>query len=263
MSLAIKFGDTNDPFSLAGALYFDAVTAFDRDYSGRVTEHPLEAGAMITDHFVSNNAKYKIAGVFSGVDFSNIPSTVTIDGQPLMNANPAPSAVQVQDGNNSLLRTFTPAVLEQFFGQMMPTVTMDQSPRLNFSSMIEDFLREILTGLYYNSKREKWENRITPAVLYEMEGATPVRPVQDLVLTSVNISEDQDSGDALILTMTLEKVNYVTSEKAEAPKAEGKTGRQVEETKNKGNKPAPTNDPKNPPNEPNTVIGEINKGKNL
>ena len=261
MSLAIKFGDTNDPFSLAGALYFDAVTAFDRDYSGKVTEHPLEAGAMITDHFISNNAKYRIAGVFSGVDFSNIPSMVSIDGSPLMNSNPAPSPVSVQD--TSLIRKFTPAVLEQFFGQMMPSVQMDQSPRLNFSSMIEDFLREILTGLYYNSKREKWENRITPAVLYEMDGATPVRPVQDLVLTSVNISEDQDTGEALILTMTFEKVNYVTSEKADAPKAEGATGRQTSEKKDKGNKPAPPNDPKNPPNNPSTVLGEIEKGRNL
>lgn len=258
MSLAIQFGDSSDPFSLAGAIYFDAVTQYSRDYSGKVTEHPLEAGALVTDHYVSNNPKFSISGVISNVDFSNIPSQITVNGESVINNNKQPSPVKVTDMSG--IRKYVPGVLDQFFGRTMPIVEMDNDERVNFKYYIEDFFAQLLAGLYWNQKRQKYENRMTTAILWEVDSkGVPVRPLGDLVCTACQINEDEETGDAMILSVNLEQVIFVTSEKAQAPKPrKGPVARKAEEKKDKG--PVST-DVKNPPNERATVSGELEKAK--
>lgn len=257
MSLVIKFGDSKNPNSISGAIYFDAVTRYGRDYSGKVTEHPLEAGAQITDHYISNNPKFSISGVISSVDFSNIPSQLSIDGEGVINNNAQPAAVSVKDMSG--VKKFLPDVAAQFFGKKKPEVTMDMNQRVNYKYMIEDFLAEILSGLQWNPKRQKLENKMTLAVLYEMVLGIPARPLRDLVCTSVNIDEDEETGDALILTVTFEQVMFVKSNTAKAPPKP--KGKKATDTKDKGNKPAPVNDVKNPPKDKPTVMGELDKAK--
>lgn len=236
MSLAIKFGDPTDPSSVSGAVYFDAVTDFKKDWSGRVTEHPIEAGASITDHFVSNNPKIKIKGVISHVDFSSIPQTLSLDGEPVLNSNARPDAVQV--GNlGSVLRNVVPASISQFLPNISPNVIVDGKSRTNHKDSIELMMREMLNGLYFNQERQRWENRMTTTILYEIIGGSAANPIQDLVVTSFDVDETVETGSALFVDMTLEQVRFVTLEKAEAPKAQrgSATARATASTKNKGN----------------------------
>lgn len=259
MSIAIRFGDTSDPSVLSGAIYFDAVTQYSKNLSGRVTEHPLEAGASITDHFISSNPKYDITGFISSVDFSNIPSVLLLDGEGVINNSPQPSPVSVQD--IGALRRFIPGVLDQFFGQTSPSIQMERSERMNYKLSIENFFEILMSGLSYNEKRKKWENRMTTATLYELQGSTAIKPIPDLVVVSVRVEEDEETGDSLPLSISLEKVNFVTLEKAEAPKAQKNTPteRGAADKTQMGSKPSTVNDPKNPPNDSPTVIGEIEK----
>jgi len=261
MSLAIKFGSSTDPAVLSGAIYFDAVTKYSKDFSGRVTEHPLEAGASISDHYISSNPKYSISGVISSVDISNIPSMIKIDDQEVMNNSEEPLPVSVED--TSGLRKFLPGVLDQFFGQVKPTVRLDDSERMNYKMSFENFFELLMSGLAYNEKRKKWENRMTTATLYEMQGFTPVKPIPNLVVTSIKLDEDEESGDALFVSMTLEHVNFVTLEKAEAPKPQKNTSteRGASEKTQMGNKPGTVDDVKNPPNDRTSVQGELEQAR--
>lgn len=221
MSLAIKFGDDTDKSSLSGAIYFDVVTSYKKSLAGKVTSHPIEAGASISDHFISENQKFSISGVITSVDFSSIPGMLKItdpDDFDKINANVRPQAVMVSSGITSLAQ-FLPDVVTQFLGNTLPSVVVDPTPRINYKQQIESFMKDLLTGLYYNEGRGKWENRMTLATLFDIEGNTAVNPIDNLVVTSFSVNEDADTGDSLEFDMSLEKVMFVTLEKAEAPKA--------------------------------------------
>lgn len=253
MSLAIKFGDSSDQNSISGAIYFDAVTSYKKDFSGKVTEHPIELGAKVSDHYVSNNPKYKISGVISHVDLSPISSMVILEGEPVLNANMQPQAVMVEN-LGSTLREFIPDSIAQFLPNISAGAIMDQAERVNHRDSISLLLKELLNGIYYNEDRKKWENRMTTTTLYEMDGISPKNPIQDLIVTNCSINESVDTGDALVLELSLEQVRFVTLEKAEAPKPAKGTQKGAAETKNKGNAPST---PRSAEQEKPTVIGNI------
>lgn len=235
MSLALKFGDVADPAALSGVIYFDAVTSYSRDFSGRVTSHPIEAGASITDHFISNNPVINISCIISSVDLTSLGTRIQIDGQTPMNASRQPIPVSIAS-LGGLIREMTPGVISQFFPKLLPTVNMDQNSKEDFGPAISKFLEEILSGLQFNAERKRWENRMVTATLYELENGFPTNPLDDLVVTKFVKREDENTGDAFIADLTLERVNFVTLEVAEAPKVEKgtPTARKTGDTKNKG-----------------------------
>ena len=236
MSIAIKFGDETNENSLAGVLYVDATTDFSREYSGKVTEHPIEAGASVTDHFISSNPRIKISGVFSHVDFSQYPKNIKIDdNQLVINSNSRPNAVNASDIGTSLSR-FIPGAISQFLPNIPVNVSIDATARVNYRDFIETFMRELITGLYYNKDREKWENKMTPSTIYVVENGIPLPFMQDLILVNFSVKEDADTGEALFFDASFEKVNFVTLEKAEAPKPQRNTAdsRATSKTENKG-----------------------------
>jgi hypothetical protein len=130
---------------------------------------------------------------------------------------------------------------------------------MNWKEFVEDLLEDILSGLYWNPIRQRWETRMMLSTIYEIQNQTALRPIRDLAIVSAKCEEDEESGDALFLTMNFEKVTFVKSEKAEAPKAQGSVKRSTDPKVDKGNKPAPVNDPKQPPKERATVQGELDK----
>ena len=254
MTLAIKFGDTQREDSISGVLFFDAVTEFSKTYSGNTTEHPIESGALITDHFISDNPVFEIKGVFSHVDFSPTPSIITIDGEPPLNQNPAPFQSYI-NGGNSLLERFLPTSVNQFLTLGSGSVVMDNFSRNNFNRDIEELVYQLVNGVRWNSERDRWELNTTTATLYEVEGNTATNPRGDLVLTNFKVNEDADSGDAMIFSMTLVQVMFVTSQDAEAPKVNtgNADGRKQTSTKDKGTQP--TTEMGSPDTERITVIG--------
>lgn len=264
MSLAIKFGDSQDANAVSGVIYFDAVTEYSKDYGGRVTEHPIEAGASVSDHFISANPKFRISGIISSVDFSSIPSSLMLDGEPVLNNGSTPTSVSVVDLGG--LTQYLPGVVTQFLPSIPPTIVVDPSGRTNYKMSVEILLEKLLSGLYYNEERKRFENRMTPTTLFEMQGNTPTRPIQDLIITRFSSKEDADSGDALMIELALEQVRFVTLEKVDAPKAQkgSPTARATSEKKNKGNATTTTGPlssaPISPPSR-QTTRGELESGR--
>ncbi|MNG04834.1 hypothetical protein D3C84_879950 [compost metagenome] len=93
-----------------------------------------------------------------------------------------------------------------------------------------------MDGLKYNSKTNKLESYITLVELYEFDGVNIRDIISDLVITSVRIREDANTGDALYIDLTLEKVQFATLEKSELPKDVQKSLKsKIDSKKNKGN----------------------------
>lgn len=234
MTIAIKFGDTANKTSITGVIYLDVVTSYRRQYGGKVTEHPLEAGASITDHYIANNKKFNIDGVITGVDFSTFDSNFTIDGETIFNRNENRTPVSIPD--TPLIDKFIPDVIQQFISQSSPTPVLSGTAK-NYNKEIEQGFSTILHGLYYNEDRKKWENRMTLVTLYELEGSAIVNTIENLAVTSFTVTEDAQSGEGLNFSMTLEQVTFVKLENAEAPSpAPGsRTARATTEKTNTGN----------------------------
>jgi hypothetical protein len=216
MSLAIKFGDNDDPNQLSGFIYFDVVTKYAKHLTGKVTSHPLDAGANITDHYISENPKFSIVGVISSADISGIPSQILVDGESPLNVNPQTGAVIVNDTFSGLLQ-FSSNVTSQFSNSRAESVTVDSTQRTEFREQINSLITKLMTGLVYNEQEKKLRNRMTLITLYEFVGDILNIESDDLVMTSCSFEEDPDSGIGLYVTMTLEQVSFVTLQKTELP----------------------------------------------
>lgn len=217
MSLAIKFGDNNDPNQLSGFIYFDVVTKYSKQLSGKVTSHPLDAGANITDHYISENPKFSIVGVISSADISGIPSKILVDGESPLNVNPQTGEVIVNDSFSGVLN-FIPDVSAQFMPSKPETVTIDSSQRTDYRDQINTLISKLMTGLVYNEQEKKLRNRMTLITLYEFANEILAVESDNLVMTSCSFEEDPESGTGLFVTMNLEQVSFVTLQKTELPK---------------------------------------------
>lgn len=236
MSIAIKFGDLSDPNQhTRGFIYLDATTDYGKNFQGRVTSHPVESGVSVSDHFVVDNPQFRVSGVISGADLSAIPSQLFIEGETVMNANPQPPAAIINDLGTSL-RRLIPDSIEQFIPNQVPEVIGGNSPRVDFKTEIEQFLEMVISSTYYNEQRRRWENRMTLATLYEVDGSSLGRSIPNLVMTNYSTRENVESGNSLTLEISLEQVRFATLESAEAPAPQrgSDTAKAASKTKDKG-----------------------------
>lgn len=217
MSLAIKFGDNNDPNQLSGFLYFDVVTKYSKQLTGKVTSHPLDAGANITDHYISENPKYNIVGVISSADISGIPDKITVDGETPLNINRQGGPVIVNDSFTGVLN-FQSDVNSQFRTSQAESVSIDSTQRTDYRDQINTLIQKLMTGLIYNEQEKKLRNRMTLITLYEFQDEILTIESDDLVMTGCTFEEDADSGSGLFITMSLEQVSFVTLQKTELPR---------------------------------------------
>lgn len=216
MSLAIKFGNENNTNELSGFIYFDVVKTFTKSYTGTVTKHPVDSGASITDHFISNNATIQIEGVISYLDFSGIPYLISVDGERPLNAQQIPDAISISDIGGGL-KEYLESVASEFYDTSGNTVTSGGSTRTDYKGQIISLLEQVMSGIVYDSATGKNKNRMTLITLYEFDGYNITSQVSDLVMTSFVAQENAESGDALVFSMGLEKVRFVTLDKTEVP----------------------------------------------
>lgn len=236
MTIALKIG--NEDSQVQGFIYLDAVTRYDKDLSGKVTSFPVDSGANISDHYIANNPKFTIEGVVSDVDITGGSALVSLDNQKPLNSRNAPTTVQITPQQSAL--QFLPASVKQFFERSNSAVAVDAFTQTNIP-VVEMLFEELMRGTYYNSADNRWRHKMTPTTLYEMDGANFSNAKTDLIITDVAFSEDPDSGDALRISLTLEKVRFVTLEVTEVGK-NAKTGaqRKLGGTKDKGSPATPS-----------------------
>lgn len=218
MTIALKIGDEDS--QVKGFIYFDAVTVYTKTLGGKVTSFPVDSGVNISDHFIVNNPKFTIEGVISGADISGISDKVQINGEKPMNARPLPKTPLIEDEGTGLLK-FLPSALKQFVSSSDTKVSTFAT--MNTSApAVEGFLDSLMSGTYYNAADKRWRNKMTITTLYEMYGQNFSNAHTDLVITDVSRSETVENGEALFLSITLEKVRRVVLEKTEMTKKANK-----------------------------------------
>lgn len=236
MTIALKIGAQDS--QIQGFIYMDAVTAYTKSLSGKVTSFPVDSGANIADHFISNNQKFTIEGVVSDVDVTGVSDMISIDDQKPLNAKPKPTTPYIQ-GHEAALQ-FLPSTVKQFFERSSAFVGAEGATQSNIPS-IEMLLEELMRGIYYNQAENRWRNKMTTTILYEMSGSNFVNAKTDLIITDVSFKEDPDSGDALFISLSLERVRFLNIDQTDIPRlAKTSVKKKVSGTDKKGSPTCPT-----------------------
>ena len=219
MSLGIKWGDPQKLDEPSGFIYLDSVTAYSQDYRGQVTKHPVDSGASISDHFIKENPIFTISGIVSGTDISGVPWTITDqEGNKPVNAQEQPISISLNSSSSGLLQ-YLPNSIGQFLSVSTPSVEVFGNTRTDptYEIVVKDLLKGILSGIKYNAKKDKVESNIQLVAIYEFDKANIRDIIDNLVITSFRVREDQDTGDALFLDLTLEQVTFASLERVELP----------------------------------------------
>ena len=216
MSLAIRWGEREDPNG--GFIYFDAVKSYSQDYSGKVTQHPIDSGASITDHFVKNNSRFTVSAVITGVDISTGTYLIQdLAGLSPYNSNEAPNAVSVNSTDNSVLSKLIPNSIGQFLSDSTPDVIMDGS-RADLLDTIRDAMIGLTSGTILNEQTGQFDSNIQLVRLYEYRGTLINRILNNLVITNIRFNEDANTGYALYCDITFEQVTFAFLKKTDIPK---------------------------------------------
>lgn len=209
MSLAIKFGDMDDPTSSSGFIYMDAVTQYTRDFKGSVTSHPIGSGGKISDHFIRDNPVYSFTGVISGADISIGREYILGEsGDVPMNVFPDIPEVKIKGNENDLL-SLLPDSVSQFFVDAEASVSVSNTRRRD--TLIR--VRSLLESLFD-------KDGLSLVTLYEYKSNKLDRFIDPLVMTSLSFSESPDSGLALYINVTLEKISFTELKKTTLDKKE-------------------------------------------
>lgn len=203
MRIALKIGDEES--QVKGLIFLNAVTAYGRSLSGKVTSFPVDSGVNIADHFISNNQKFTVEGVISDFDISGESNIFKVGDEKPLNAQKLPTSPTISGPSGAL--KYLPGVVKQFYSDTAPTVTSSDRAQ-NTTAIIEGLLEELMRGNYYDSVTKKWRNKMTTTILYEVEGSVLKNARTDLVITDVSFNETPDSGEALYISFTLEKVRF-------------------------------------------------------
>jgi hypothetical protein len=225
MSFALSW--EADEIQAGGFLYFDAITSWNRSFTGQVTKHPVDGGSSVTDSYINNNPVFTMSAVISATDISTTSSLLGDEtGNSPYNTTAAPSEVIVGSSDQSLLMKYLPNVLGQFLPDQLPEVIMDDIRGDIFTGdtteQIQDILVNLQSGEGYNQITGQFETLIRPVVLYETDNfLTLVRKLPAtnsfLVITSINFREDTESGYAIYADITFEQVRFANLKKVQLP----------------------------------------------
>lgn len=213
MTLALNWSDENG----GGFIYFDAVTAYSQDHSGKITQHPIDVGGNVTDHFYKNNARYKVGAVISGLDISTGSYLVQNNsGDLAYNTNFPPNAVSVNSTDSSVLRKFLPDSLGQFLSDSTPDVVVDAA-RTDLTEQIRDALISLTSGVVLDQNTGRYNPNIQLIDIYEFDGYKLTRVINRLVMTNVTFRETPDTGYALYCDFSFEQVTFASLKKTQIP----------------------------------------------
>lgn len=216
MSLALRWGNDNEEGG--GFIYMDSVTAYTQNYSGKVTSHPVDGGANISDHFVKENTKITISAVITGVDISTGTYLIQdLVGNAPFNSEQAPNAVSVNSTDQSVLKKFIPDSIGQFLSDSTPEVVVD-SRRTDLLEQIRQALIDLTSGVLFNEKTGQFDPNIQIVRLFEYDKTLLLKVINNLVMTNLIFKEDPNTGYGLYCDMTFEQITFAFLKKTTIPK---------------------------------------------
>lgn len=183
-------------------LYFDAITNVEETYTATVTKHPIASGAFISDHTITDNAKFTLKAILSDADFNlHRPSEEgwqSVTSKQFVNDTQTNIPVKVTN-EGAKWRSFLPEVVSQFTANTIPTVTVTPQTKVKTAHAVRFDLIDI-----YQKKE--------PFTLVEYNTNLIARSWPNCVLTSLTFAEDADTGLGLFPNMQMEQVTYTDVE---------------------------------------------------
>jgi len=198
-------------------IYFDVVTSYTQTFQSQVTQHPVDGSGTVSDQVTKSNPIIKVRGFISGADFnSSKPPELSVEDRQFIGldqvvvSSDIASIIEVksEDSFTNLL----PDVAGQFFTDKLPQIENLSENRE--STYYEKILFGILLGFQVNKARLS---------IFEFDKGLIVEEIADLFITNLTESEKAESGDALEIDVTLERVTFSTLMQAtvETTPAEG------------------------------------------
>lgn len=202
-------------------VFFDAVLAYSESYQSRLTSHPVDGSGNISDHIVTENPVFSVRGVISGSDFGlGRPSP---DEFGLLNKTSISGFVEVKSTTDSMFSKLAGALLP-FGTSAEPEITVGTRTSASLA-VVKDHLISI-------------RNNRETVTLVEFTNSQPTRWELDLVITSLQFSEDAKTGDSLSVDLTLQRAAFVdlvyANIPAKAKNTSGKTRDALTATVDKG-----------------------------
>lgn len=206
MSLAIRVGDSDDREVLSGLFYINATERFEITYGNRLTKHPLDSGANVSDHVIMDNPVYTIQGVISGVDIGLSNNFIELDG--LQPTNTMNSAYMTSINSTGGASKYIPDIISQFLdsgGYSVEFLGGGSEPEA-LQESVKELVVNTMTKVTFNNDSGRFFNSVVPVILYELDLIGNIRKSHDnLVITSFVVKEDKDTGEALFFNMSLEQ----------------------------------------------------------
>ena len=238
-------------------IYFDAITSYNRTYSASVSKFPISSGGNISDHITRENPQFSFAAVITNGGWSNSINTYDSIGDffsgndiRFFNGRPYVSPVRVLL-DPSRFTKYLPDSITQFFSSATPEVIVDDRSEGDYVKQTEDTLKNLVL-----------EEEIVS--LYEFDSRGMLRgEITDVVITSVDFSEDADSGDALDVNISCEKIYKTTSQMTSIPKGavQGGVKDKASSTSNKGQAPLEGEAQKEPTGVDSSALGKLTSPK--
>lgn len=233
-----------------GAVYWlDAVLSFTESYSSTVTKHQIEDGSSISDHIISDNARFTISGVVSGCDFAggvdklslsfDEADALGIKSEP--NARPLTGLVTIGSSLSNPLIKLLPDSVRQFIGgDSAPEVSMGQVIGSPSTFNVKEEFKKFVNG--FPVKDSKGNDLVVKETVTIIEFDNKFRHkniYKDCVCTSLNFNETADNGDAVYPEMSFEQVRFVKLIKTKLPtNVSNSIKNQSSEKVTKGNQPS-------------------------
>lgn len=243
-------------------IWFDAILSYNTTRSGEVTEHPIERGGVVADHFTLNNPTFALSGVISDADWNidrlttealdsiqdyNEPNTGVVH---ILNNAPQETPAEIQYKENPLTR-FVPEAAQGFLEQNAPVVVMEESYKYRTAEQMKRYL----TAMHMDKEEfmivEFTENKATDLHRH-------------CFITNLSFTVDPDSGiEAIWPNLQIKSVKWVDSALVKVPKrVSDKMKKKVEPKQNKGAQTGTkTGEQKAPPARVSLLTQGVNKAK--
>ncbi|MDW0132008.1 hypothetical protein P5C85_21135 [Pseudomonas aeruginosa] len=198
-------------------LFFDVVTDYSVQQQTQTTEHTLETGAVTSDHIIQQARQIQLNAILSDADFNYDRPTDTAIRQASAETGQDLSRTQVQDPLNRInaketqpLVTVSDSGLSIVSGLLgdagVPSVTVPDQGKTTPAREVAERLSEI--------ERAGQTVTLLTFRLDESGAALPDKTYTDMLITNLTFNEDQDSGDGVFFSMSLQQLRYFSLEKS-------------------------------------------------
>lgn len=225
MTLAIVINADDDKRSIDHIIHLDATLSYNSSFQAKLTSNPIDGGAKtVNDHIVVENAVYSVKGIISAADFNL--------------GRPPPNKFRVVNGGEAIspaeVRKTTESLLESVAGKFLP-FGKTVEPQVKMAERSD-------TGSMAVTKRElikvRDAGKTVGLIEFNPDGSLSAE-IKDLVITSLQFSEDPSSGDVLSVDLTLQQATFVELKTRSIPvtspaKTSGKIASQIQENVHKG-----------------------------